>query len=711
MRFRRGQNRYNLSIFTVLFISLSLFIFLYLGLHFFIYYIFLSKPLTLVLIPTWLSTFFICFKRNFGKIKIERKTKEKVIFYSIFVTFLVFYFYFYHTPALIVAQTHYPNRCSSSSDCPSGQFCCGGSCTTLITCTIKTCNIYGACQYETLPGLYCPGTCPGDRCNTDADCAGGGWCGPASCNLNDGWYCEGDIRQYRDYFCGAGNACTYNVLSIYDCNSLDYTISYCDGDTVVKSITDAYCSEGSCKLPPPRIETYYCSDYCSGPKLVDNTCSNGQCVSRSITCSKVCGAQCENNNDCPSGYHCGPSCVCQSGITTTTPSCPSGTTCVDRVLCGRAGGSCVSSCGSYECCCSIPTTYTTTTTRTTTPTTTTSSTTTTPTTTFTTTYTTTTTRFTTTTSGGGITTTTRTTTPTPTTTRPPTTTTFTTTTTRFTTTPTITTTTRTTTPTPTTTRPPTTTFTTTFTTTYTTTTTRFTTTTTFTTTILTTTPTITTTPTTRTTTPILTTTFVTTTRQFTTTPTPTTTFTTTYTTTTTRFTTTTIPGACINANGICEPGETQQGCPADCKTIVFTPYKYTANYNPVNLTIQFNDSRIYYDEPIKLEIYFINSTHRIPWNGSDCPIFGKVFNKTNETSIPNTNITYHINVPGLANAITVNTICRVPGFDKLAPGSYTISVKPTIYSPITLSQASTKINIYNNFLEYLLLVIRNLIFG
>jgi hypothetical protein len=78
---------------------------------------------------------------------------------------------------------------------------------------------------------------------------------------------------------------------------------------------------------------------------------------------------------------------------------------------------------------------------------------------------------------------------------------------------------------------------------------------------------------------------------------------------------------------------------------------------------------------------------------------------------PIQDITYHINVPGLANAITVNTICRVPGLDKLAPGSYTISVKPTIYSPITLSQASTKINIYNNFLEYLLLVIRNLIFG
>jgi alpha-tubulin suppressor-like RCC1 family protein len=69
--------------------------------------------------------------------------------------------------------------------------------------------------------------------------------------------------------------------------------------------------------------------------------------------------------------------------TTTRPSCPAGTTCVDIGICRYAGGSCVSSCGSYECCCSIPTTYTTTTTRTTT------STTTTPTTTFTTTPTTT----------------------------------------------------------------------------------------------------------------------------------------------------------------------------------------------------------------------------------------------------------------------------------------------------------------------------------
>jgi hypothetical protein len=585
---------YNLSIFHVLFISVCIFVFLHLNLHYILFQIFLSKPLILVLIPTWLLTFLLNFFDFIGRIKLTKGIKEKTFFYTIFITFLIFYYvFFFQNSTVILAQTACPYQ---GQPCGSGD--CAGTWKTVCVGPTLTCG----CQCSS----------DGRSCTTPPYCAGNKYCtgGSGTCLggiCNTGGTCSCVVGQ-----CGA--QCNPNGPPIYD-SSCNFCLGY---------------------------------DYCAGYRGCNSDCTLGGCVTpANPSCSCVvgrCGSECCNNDNCPSGYVCNPTnrkCEPAAPPTTTTttrPSCPSGTTCVDVGICRQAGGSCVSSCGSYECCCSIPTTYTTTTTRTT------SSTTTTPTTTFTTTYTTTTTRFTTTTSGGGITTTTRTTTPTPTTTRP------------LTTTPT---------------------------TTYTTTTTRFTTT-----------PTVTTTPTTRTTTPILTTTFVTTTRQFTTTLIP----------------TTTIPGAC-NANGICEPGETQQGCPADCKTIVFTPYKYTANYNPVNLTIQFNDSRIYDNEPIKLEIYFINSTHIIPWNGSDCPIFGKVFNKTNETSIPNTRITYHINVPGLANAITVNTICRVPGLDKLAPGSYTISVKPTIYSPITLSQASTKINIYNNFLEYLLLVIRNLIFG
>ena len=62
-----------------------------------------------------------------------------------------------------------------------------------------------------------------------------------NCTDYDGWYCTGDIREYRDYYC-SGESCTYTVTSTENCNNNDGCYVYGDGCEV----RDYYCSEGSC---------------------------------------------------------------------------------------------------------------------------------------------------------------------------------------------------------------------------------------------------------------------------------------------------------------------------------------------------------------------------------------------------------------------------------------------------------------------------------
>lgn len=118
-----------------------------------------------------------------------------------------------------------------------------------------------------------------------------------NCNLRDGWYCNGDIREYRDYYCDSSLGCTYSVTQSNNCNN--YDIWYCDasnrcgspeGDT--REYLDFRCVLGYCVgfVTPPtdcRCDAYdsdggqaftvpgTCIDY--------NGCSGGNCQSSSYT--------------------------------------------------------------------------------------------------------------------------------------------------------------------------------------------------------------------------------------------------------------------------------------------------------------------------------------------------------------------------------------------------------------------------------------------
>jgi hypothetical protein len=58
------------------------------------------------------------------------------------------------------------------------------------------------------------------------------------CDSNDGWYCNGDAREYRDYYC-SGNNCTYSILDSANCSSYDGWVNTSN----MRWVNDTACTE------------------------------------------------------------------------------------------------------------------------------------------------------------------------------------------------------------------------------------------------------------------------------------------------------------------------------------------------------------------------------------------------------------------------------------------------------------------------------------
>jgi hypothetical protein len=86
------------------------------NLHYFLFQVFTSKLITIFLLPTWILVVLFPLKEEVFEFKIKRQTREKIFFYAIFITFVVFYFTFFskNTP-LIMAQTS--AQCLTPSSC------------------------------------------------------------------------------------------------------------------------------------------------------------------------------------------------------------------------------------------------------------------------------------------------------------------------------------------------------------------------------------------------------------------------------------------------------------------------------------------------------------------------------------------------------------------------------------------------------------------
>jgi hypothetical protein len=278
----KGQKKHDLTIFYILFPPLLAFIFIYFYPIYAIFQIFLSKPLISVLIPILLSIFLMHIKGNLGNIKVTRETKEKAIFYSIFVTFLVFYLVFFSksTP-LILAQT---------PSCPSGTTCidvpqcgsmggtCVASCSDGCCCRFTTCTKDSDCPAIDTDGgnnIYSKGTCYPRYCTPTGQCKIPDGAGVTDeCSLTGYGIIEAmPASDYpntciqRFYNCPSGHicldgACVPGCNSDSDCPKYDpntHLKMYCD-TTIHKCTTIGSCSTNT------DCEGEWCCDYITGTR-------------------------------------------------------------------------------------------------------------------------------------------------------------------------------------------------------------------------------------------------------------------------------------------------------------------------------------------------------------------------------------------------------------------------------------------------------------
>ena len=147
---------------------------------------------------------------------------------------------------------HHVYDCFSSVgvDEPCTQFCGFDSPTSnYITCYDAMCSVPEpppCCDSLDCSPCCIKGEC-GAECDSDDDCP------------SDGWTCNGDIREYRDYYCDIGSCtCAYSVTQSEDCNSYDGW--YDTGNT-------RWVDTGPCTQKEQKEQIW--KDY---------TCSGGACV-------------------------------------------------------------------------------------------------------------------------------------------------------------------------------------------------------------------------------------------------------------------------------------------------------------------------------------------------------------------------------------------------------------------------------------------------
>jgi hypothetical protein len=129
--------------FIVLFLIALLYNFYYLFIQLFVY-----KPITIILIPTWILTILFFIKDKFLGFKIKKQIRQKILFYTIFISFVIFYSVFFSKNTLILAQTPSCTRANPTvTISPSSQTAQAGT-TLTYTVSIKN-NDNSACGSST----------------------------------------------------------------------------------------------------------------------------------------------------------------------------------------------------------------------------------------------------------------------------------------------------------------------------------------------------------------------------------------------------------------------------------------------------------------------------------------------------------------------------------------------------------------------------------
>ncbi|MBI5553644.1 MAG: hypothetical protein HY917_02780, partial [Candidatus Diapherotrites archaeon] len=128
-------------------------------------------------------------------------------------------------------QYNYDVDPSRNNSCKLAGRTCEGD--TVQVCAFKCQN---ASCIDACAGVFCGNYCSGDTRYYNSSCqASSGQCLPynsENCSARDGYACNGNVKEYRDYFCGIGS-CQYQTVSATNCDSLDTEGGweyYCSGN-------------------------------------------------------------------------------------------------------------------------------------------------------------------------------------------------------------------------------------------------------------------------------------------------------------------------------------------------------------------------------------------------------------------------------------------------------------------------------------------------
>ncbi len=168
----------------------------------------------------------------------------------------------------------------------------------------------------------------GELCDSTLKCVSSSTCNSATCNAQDGWYCDyADDELYRDYSCSGSN-CIYTESQKTDCSDLLGETAYCNGAT-------GRCTTGTTPT------TYWC--------LTNNQCSTS--ITSGINCYATqveCLTYVSNICVCGGWSACSASCTqirtCTRTGCTTSQACTGGS-CVESQSCEKTNG-----CEFYESC-------------------------------------------------------------------------------------------------------------------------------------------------------------------------------------------------------------------------------------------------------------------------------------------------------------------------------------------------------------------------
>jgi len=172
-------------------------------LPFYLYHLFfkvlVSGPIDILLIPTWFLAFLFYFKGEVFGFKVKKENREKVFFYAIFITFIVFYFAFFSgNLPIIIAQTTATTT------------------TTLPTCSCSQCGFYSSsnCNYACNEWQNCiQSTCSASGCISNSNCY--------RCELK---YCSGTSPRVYVLTPIVPSASYLKASVVFSCQEWDYMI-------------------------------------------------------------------------------------------------------------------------------------------------------------------------------------------------------------------------------------------------------------------------------------------------------------------------------------------------------------------------------------------------------------------------------------------------------------------------------------------------------